>query len=226
MGGLFSLDNPIMRFLNKATDCIILNILWIICCIPIITIGASTTAFYYSVTKVIRNDRGYALAEFWHGFKTNFKQSTIVWLVMMVTGILAYVDVYYTYVMVKADILPLLFLYFLIGVFFLIFMWMLYWLPYIARFENTIKRMWKFSLVMSMQNVLWSIFNFIVFGLMVVVVLMIPMLIFFVPVICTVLLSISLEHVFRKYMSEEDLHLEDLRNGNITDEYLESDGGM
>lgn len=226
MGGLFGLDNPIMRFLNKATDCIILNIIWFLCCIPIVTIGASTTAFYYAVTKVIRNDRGYAMREFFHSFKENFKQSTVAWLVMMAVGIVTYVDIYYTFVLVKADVLPKLFFFFLIGIFVIIFMWMIYWLPYIARFEDTLKRMWKLSFIMSVQNFLWSILNFIVFALMAVLVLMIPLLIVFVPVICTVILGIGLERVFRKYMSEKDLYLEDLRNGNITDEFLESDGGM
>ena len=215
MGGLFSIDNPIMRFLNKVTDCIILNLLWLIFCIPIVTIGASTTAFYYAVTKTIRNDRGYPIVEFWHGFKNNFKQSTIVWLVMMAIGVLSYIDIYYTYVLVQADVAPVLFFYFLIGIFALIFIWMLYWLPYIARFENTLRKMWKFSLAIAAQNILWSILNFIVFALMAILVMMIPLLIIIIPVICEILLSISTEHVFRKYMSEEDLYLEDQRNGKI-----------
>lgn len=54
--GLFNYDNPVWRFIGKLGDLIILNVLWIVCSIPIFTIGASTTAVYYVTLKMVRDE--------------------------------------------------------------------------------------------------------------------------------------------------------------------------
>lgn len=72
-----------MQIFYKATECMLLSILWVVTSLPVITIGASTTALYYAVVKVIRNNEGYGWGEFWNGFRTNFKQATIIWLVAL-----------------------------------------------------------------------------------------------------------------------------------------------
>lgn len=51
MGRFFDLDSPLMSALNKLADLIILNILVIICSLPVFTIGASMTALHYVVLK-------------------------------------------------------------------------------------------------------------------------------------------------------------------------------
>ena len=51
MGEIFGLDGGIMKFLSKVSDICIISILWLICCLPIVTIGASTTAAYYTMVK-------------------------------------------------------------------------------------------------------------------------------------------------------------------------------
>ena len=56
MGKLFDLDSPLFSGLNKLADLIYLNILTMICCIPIITIGASMTALNYVALKIVRNE--------------------------------------------------------------------------------------------------------------------------------------------------------------------------
>ena len=56
MGGIFSLDGPLMQLLNKLADLLTLSILWLLGCLPIVTIGASTTALYYAVMKMIRGE--------------------------------------------------------------------------------------------------------------------------------------------------------------------------
>ena len=58
---LFNYDNPVWRFIGKFGDLIVLNILWIITSIPIVTIGASTTAMYYVTLKLVRDEDGYTI---------------------------------------------------------------------------------------------------------------------------------------------------------------------
>lgn len=52
--GLFNYDNPVWRFIGKLGDLILLNLLWLICCIPVFTAGAATTAVYYVTLKLVR----------------------------------------------------------------------------------------------------------------------------------------------------------------------------
>ena len=92
MNGLFNLDSPIMRFLSKVCDLMILNVMCIICCLPIVTAGASITALYTITMKMVRGEESYIFKGFLKAFKENFKQSTIIWLIMAVLGIFVFVD--------------------------------------------------------------------------------------------------------------------------------------
>ena len=84
--GIFNYDNPVWRFIGKLGDLMILNILWVICSIPIFTMGASTTAVYYVTMKLVRGDDGYTLRNYFKSFKENFKQATVIWLLMLYPG--------------------------------------------------------------------------------------------------------------------------------------------
>ena len=90
---LFSYNSPLSRFLYFVADIVTLHILWIIYSLPIITIGASTTALYYSCMKRIRTGEGYVSQNFRKSFRQNFKQSTIIWLSLVVIGTLFSIDI-------------------------------------------------------------------------------------------------------------------------------------
>ena len=76
----FSPDNPVWRVFILIGRIWYLNILWLVCSLPVVTIGASTTALIYSCMK-LRDDDGYPTKNFFHSFKINFKQATIIWLI-------------------------------------------------------------------------------------------------------------------------------------------------
>ena len=84
MRSLFDTDGLLMRVLTKIADTVWLNILFLICSIPIFTIGASITALYYVSFKTIKDEEGYITKDFFRSFKENFKQSTIIWIVLLV----------------------------------------------------------------------------------------------------------------------------------------------
>lgn len=84
---IFSPDNPVFRFIIKIGYCWWLNILWLATSIPVITIGASTTALIYSAMK-LHKDEGYPTKNFFHSFKENFRQATIIWLIYLAAGAL------------------------------------------------------------------------------------------------------------------------------------------
>lgn len=93
--GLFNYDNPVWRFIGKFFDILILNILWMVCSIPVFTIGASTTAVYYVTLKLVRDEEGSTAKAFFKSFRENFKQATAIWLVLLVAGTLIVGDIYF-----------------------------------------------------------------------------------------------------------------------------------
>ena len=54
--GFFNYDNPVWRFIGKLGDLVLLNLLWLVCCIPVFTAGAATTAVYYVTLKLVRDE--------------------------------------------------------------------------------------------------------------------------------------------------------------------------
>lgn len=90
MGRFFSMDNKFFTFMNKVADLCILNIICLVCCIPIVTAGASITAMYYVTLKMVRNEEAYIVRSFFKSFKDNFKQATIINLIMIAVGAVLY----------------------------------------------------------------------------------------------------------------------------------------
>ena len=86
MGNLFNLDSGFSKFMNRVSDLFLLNILWVICSIPIITIGASTTALYSVNLNLLSENEGHITKAFFKAFKENFKKSTAIWLIVLLTS--------------------------------------------------------------------------------------------------------------------------------------------
>ena len=95
LSNIFNYDNPVWRFMGKFCDILLLNILWTLCSVPIVTIGASTTAVYYVTLKLVRDEEGPTVRSFFRSFKENFKQATVIWLILLVAGLLIGFDLYF-----------------------------------------------------------------------------------------------------------------------------------
>ena len=95
MNKWFNLDSPIMMGLSRMADMVVLSALWFVCCLPVITIGASTTAMYYVALKMARKEDAKITAAFFQAFKSNFKQATAMNIFSLVLGAVLLVDCYY-----------------------------------------------------------------------------------------------------------------------------------
>lgn len=153
-------DNPIMRGMGRIADFIILNLLWIVCSIPIITIGASTTALYTVMLKLVKNEEGYIAKGFLKAFKENFKQSTIMWVIFLLLGILFVVDFVVIRLMpnIVGGILQMFFLF--MGL--LLIAWMVYAFALQARFVNTVKNTLKNALILVFAKLPFSVLIIII----------------------------------------------------------------
>ncbi len=84
MKSLFNLDNPFIQFLTKVGDLILVNFLFLICSIPIVTMGAAMTAMHKVTQDIATDHEAGTFRTFFRAFRENFKQSTIAWLAMLV----------------------------------------------------------------------------------------------------------------------------------------------
>ena len=93
---IFRYDSPLMQFLSRAADLIWVNLLVLICSLPVFTIGASLSAMENIIYKILHNEDVSVTKEFFQAFGKNFKQATVVWLIILaVEGVLGY-DFYYS----------------------------------------------------------------------------------------------------------------------------------
>lgn len=150
MGNLFSIDSPLMRGMSKIADIMILNLLAIVTCIPIITIGASMSAMHYVLIKLSRNEGTSVLQMYFKSFKENFFQATALWLVNVIA--LAFF-IYDMYVFFFAEIflpMPVFICVVAVGVLFM--MTCMYFYPLQARFINPVSRTIKNSFFVMVLN--------------------------------------------------------------------------
>ncbi len=160
MGGLFAVDGKGFRFLSTASDLVILNLLWLLCCLPIVTIGASTTALYAMLIKMVRHEDGYLVRGFFSSFRLNLRQATGIWLIFLGVIAVLYFDFYFS-AHAPFEGAAVLFVPFAM-VAGLLALTMLYVFPMQAVFENRIWKTFKNSLFMALAHLPISVLALVV----------------------------------------------------------------
>jgi len=155
MNQILNINSKYSAFMNKIIVFIVLNFIWVLSCIPIITAGAGTTAIYYCLMKYRLQGSLDLIKDFTDSFKRNFKQSTIAWLIYLIMGIILSLDYY---VLFKTD-----FTYkfiFLILTSFVALTYLLsfiYFFPLLARFDNSNLNLLKFSIILGYKHISKSV---------------------------------------------------------------------
>ena len=88
----FSVDSPLYKFMNRLMDVFKLNCMWLLCSLPIVTMGAATTAAYTITLKMVKDEEGYIAGPFWKEFKANLKKGSILGVIGMVASYAVYLD--------------------------------------------------------------------------------------------------------------------------------------
>lgn len=150
MGKFLDMDSPVMRILNRVGDLMIMNFLMIFCCIPVITAGAAFTAMHYVLLKIVRGQEGYLIKGFFKSFKENFRQATLIWLLMLLV-IAVYVgdSLIFNY---SALTFPKPLVIAIVAVAVLLAMMAVYVFPLQARFENSVKNTLKNAMILAFAN--------------------------------------------------------------------------
>ena len=156
---IFDLDSPLMNVLNKMADLMWLNILTLICCIPVITAGAALTSMHYVALKIVRNEESYITRSFFKSFKTNFRQATLIWLLLMLVAAILGGDYY---IITKSGMQfsqVLVVLIMAAGV--LVICTSLYVFPVLAKFDNTIMGTIRNAFIMSILQLPKTVVMFV-----------------------------------------------------------------
>lgn len=168
----FNLDSPVMQALSKMADLMWLNVLTLICCIPIVTVGASLTAMHYMALKIVRNEECYITRSFFKSFKENFKQGTVIWLIMLAVLLVLVGDFFIMKYSGLEFNKALQIIIIAIGVLYLFTVMFVF--PVLAKFDNTIRRTIKNAFLMSIMQFPKTILMVIMFAIPPVVFVLYP----------------------------------------------------
>lgn len=223
MGNLFNLDAPIWVWMSEVADIIILTFLWWLGCLPIVTIGASTTAFYYVMGKKVRKENTYVLKDFIKSFKQNFKQSLLITIVMLVACVSASLYAFMTIegLLLKATstkwIIPIT----IIFVFELINIFSYLWAT-LSRFDMKTKTLIKTSLVLTHKHLLTTLANTFIFIITGYLIFRLPFLIVFAPGIIITLNSFLMQNLFAHYITADAAREEEAKKEAIEEVHIEA----
>lgn len=197
-------DSFLNQALRKLADCFCLSLMWTLCCIPVITAGAATTALYYAATKAIRYDRGGIWREYWSAFRSNFRQATLVWFLLLGIGALIFLSIRSAWLLYGAGRLSLAAVVLLLVLAAHVAMWASYLFPHLARFQTTVPQLLKNCELMALMHFFRSLALLALLAAAVLGLLFAPFSLLYVPGLTAWTSGYILERIFRKYMSPED----------------------
>ncbi|MCQ2504718.1 MAG: DUF624 domain-containing protein [Saccharofermentans sp.] len=160
--GFLRYDSPLMRLLSKAADLIWLNILCLLCSLPVFTIGASFTAMQTIFYRLLHNEDVYVTREYFASFARNFKQATLVWFIFLF--IYAFLGFDYLFLIDDSDAFGFFLKTVAAILLVIVFLISLYVFPILSRYENTTKETLKNACIIAISHPFRSIIMLLVFA--------------------------------------------------------------
>lgn len=141
------------RITERLTNLVVLNLLYLVFCIPIVTIGPATAALHYVTLKYAANEEDRVWAPFIHSFRQNLKQGILVGLIATAVGVFLAFDLYWIYQMVNAgqafDKVVLV----LVSLACIVYLMMTaYIYPLLARYDNSLKQMFRTAIILAIRH--------------------------------------------------------------------------
>lgn len=208
MNGIFNYDGKFARALQKVADVIIVSVLWIVGCLPLITIGASTTALYYTAIKAVSKE-GTVVKNFFKSYKENLKQSIVIEVILLIVAYIMYLNWKIVFQMSGGGSVFKI-------VYFVVLIWLVpivcYIFPLLARFALSTKLLFVNAFVLSFKNLPKTIFIVLTSMLPIVclvvrvdyVIKMLPLIVVAVPGLIAYLNATMFVKIFEPYMPKEE----------------------
>lgn len=201
MGSFFSIDSPFFNVMNKICDIVLLSVVYVLCCIPIITIGPATTALYYTIVKVVRRERGYLFGEFFKSFKANFKSGAFLTIVLLIAFAILWVDRSYAKGLAETNqnvafAMSCVFN----AISLILILTTIYVFPVLSRFTIKGFTLLKTSFFISIRHLPSTIIIAVILVAAGLGMYILPIAFIFAPALAAFLASFLIERVFKKYM--------------------------
>lgn len=210
MKSIFSPDNKFGRWITKIGYLIILSWVWLLFSLPVVTIGASSTALYDVMRRLLKDEEGMILQDYWRSFRSNFKQCTLIWLAV---GLFLLVVLYMfgTLLIINdttsmGKLICVLYIVMVTA----IAVWVQVVFSYIARFEDTGKTVVRNSILMCLMNpgmllivglqtavVAYCLYSYSL-------VLYLPLVLSLLPGGYCAMLTVPMEKMFQKYIQAKE----------------------
>ena len=198
----FDMNNPVWQFIGKLADALVLHVLWVICCIPIVTIGPSTTALYSTLMRDARDEGSQYYRNFFKDFKANMKDGIALGLIFLVLGAALVFGLYFYSLNRGLGTMYQILWAVDIGMLILYMMTLQYVFALQARFVNTVKTTIINAFFMSIRHIGWTFVMIVIFAL----VYFVAFYVGFLPILLlgyglvVYLDSYILNHIFKPYV--------------------------
>ena len=207
--GTFGENNPVWKAINRYADMLLTGVLFVITCLPVVTIGASLCAFYYTAMDSLRKEDGYIFKRYFSSFGKNFKKATILWLIMLAIAAVLGLDVYFWLVNSQVQFSGVM-----LGISgilcFLWFMTFIFVFPLQTRFENSIGKTLQNAFMIGLGRLPFTVGVLVLLGIigfLCVSSIVIGAIVFFLGIgVVGYLLVYNYERFFKKcgYIAEDD----------------------
>ncbi len=208
-----SYDSKFGRIFTKFFDGCYLNLLWFVCSIPIFTLGAASAALWSVTLKIAKDEESSSITRmFFRAFKENFRQGTVLWLILLAVGLLLAGDGYILYHLrasasgTLAIFWTLLLAVLIVGVIAYVII-LFYIFPLIASVSNTNFAMLKFSFLIGIRYLFCTILMFgVYFAMFFIIVRVFSPAVIFGQGMCAMIISHFLYKIIDEcsYVPEED----------------------
>lgn len=162
------------RFFTQVFDLMWLNLLFLLCCLPIITAGASTSALYSVCLKLVRSEETYITKDFFYAFRQNLKQGIFLHLIISLATIIVVVDLFVMWNIMEYAIVYKWAFCVMIICSVLFFTTVLYIYPLLAQFNNTVKGYCRAAFGLMLKHFPYSIMFLLISASPIVAALLLP----------------------------------------------------
>lgn len=206
MKRVFAPDSGFMLFVSRVFDILIVSLLFLLCCIPVITIGPGLCALYNTTRKVVIERKGYVVKEFFHSFLVNLRQGILAWIILLAAAALMFVNVYFVIQTWKGGLaVSLLAVYF--AVLLVVIILTAYVFPILASFQCTLKQLFGSAVSMAVaypvKTLVLGLWEILFYISLVYSFAVFPLALFLIPAGFAAMQKYILGKIFLEYMDVE-----------------------
>lgn len=219
--GLFNYNNPVIVFMVKVANMIIVSLYWILCCIPVVTVLPACAALYHTVNKVIFGNGNGVTRDFFRAFKDALKPGVALSVIMELVGGLVAFGIYTGLQIWDAGMFGTVYMAAGVLIGFVCLTTLIYVAPALSRFEGGISVILRLSMYFAMKNQFRSAWFAVLLGLAFWSVDFFPLLLLIMPALYTDLIRGGVEKVMTGYIKAAGLEDAETSEQNDTAETIE-----